>query len=230
MASPTGTARIPTQGSWRPLVTTSVAAPVARDARAWGQDRRGRLDGEAAHHRLAGRDAAEDAAGMVRQETRRARVAGPHLVGVLLAPQGRGGETVADLDALHGIDRHQRRREIGVELAVDRRAEARRHALGHDLDHGADRGAVLAHAVEIALVEGRGLGVGAEERIASNLVPVPVRPVDRVRAHLHEGAADRDARRRPCGRWRPPRRAPRSRAPRSARRRDSRGCRTSRRR
>ena len=28
MASATGTARIPTQGSWRPLVTTSVGSPV----------------------------------------------------------------------------------------------------------------------------------------------------------------------------------------------------------
>ena len=28
MASATGTARIPTQGSWRPLVTTSVGSPA----------------------------------------------------------------------------------------------------------------------------------------------------------------------------------------------------------
>jgi hypothetical protein len=43
IASPTGTARMPTQGSWRPLVTISVSArPVIGAPRR--QDRRGRLD------------------------------------------------------------------------------------------------------------------------------------------------------------------------------------------
>jgi hypothetical protein len=74
IASPTGTARMPTQGSWRPLVTMSVSSP-ARSPCAAGEDRRGRLDGEAHHDRLAGRDAAEDAAGVVGQERRRAVVA-----------------------------------------------------------------------------------------------------------------------------------------------------------
>jgi hypothetical protein len=72
---------------------------------------------------------------MVRQKHRLAVVAGPHLVGILLAGQIRRREAVADLHALHGIDAHEGRGEVGVELAVDRRAETRRHALGHDLDH-----------------------------------------------------------------------------------------------
>ena len=122
---------------------------VAVDGLARGQDRGGRLHGEARDDRLAGRDAAEDAAGMVRQEERLAVIAHAHLVGVLLAGDRGGRKAVADLDALHGVDAHQRGGDVRVELAVDRRAEARRHALGDDLDHGADRGAALADAVEI---------------------------------------------------------------------------------
>ena len=33
MASPTGTARMPTQGSWRPLVTMSVSVPLRSTVR-----------------------------------------------------------------------------------------------------------------------------------------------------------------------------------------------------
>ena len=66
-------------------------------------------------------------------------VAHAHLVGVLLAGQFGRREAGADLDALHRIDAHQRRGEIGVELAVDRRAEPGRNAFGDDLDHRADR-------------------------------------------------------------------------------------------
>ena len=131
---------------------------------------------------------------MVRQEQRLAVVAHPHLVGIVLAAQLGRGEAVADLDALDRVDAHQRRGELGVELGVDRRAEARRHALGDDLDHRADRGAGLAHLVEIALVEFRLNRVGAEERIVADLVPVPARAIDFVRAHLHQRAAHAHAR------------------------------------
>src|SRR4051812_25778071 len=54
---------------------------VAGDGRAGREDRGGGLHGEAAHDGLAGRDAAQDAAGVVRSESRRAAVAGAHLVG-----------------------------------------------------------------------------------------------------------------------------------------------------
>ena len=55
--------------------------------------------------------------------------------------KARGGEALADLDALDRIDRHHRRGDVLVELAVDRRAEPGRNALGDDLDDRADRGA-----------------------------------------------------------------------------------------
>ena len=130
----------------------------------------------------------------------------------------RGLQAGADLDALDGVDRHHRRGEVGAELAVDRRAPAGRHAFGHHLDHRADRVAVLADAVEIVGSHSRGrLGVGAEERVLVDLVPVEIGVVDLVRPHLHEAGADRDARRSPAAPPRRPRRAPRFRAPRRGR-------------
>ena len=56
-------------------------------------------------------------------------VAHAHLVGILLAGERRGGKAGADLDALDGVDAHERGGEIAVELAIDRRAEARRARL-----------------------------------------------------------------------------------------------------
>ena len=195
MASPIGTARMPTQGSWRPLVDHLGFVAVAIDGLARGQDRRGRLDRKAHHDRLAGRDAAEDAAGVVGEKARLAVVAHPHLVGVLLARERGGGKARADLDALDRVDAHQRAGEIAVELAVDRRAEARRHAFGHHLDDGADRRALLAHAVEKVGEARRRLGVGTEERIVLDLGPIPARAIDRraspiwisARAHVEAG-------------------------------------------
>ena len=68
IASPTGTARMPTQGSWRPLVLISTSLPCDIDGAHRRQDRAGRLDRKAHDDVLPGRDAAEDAAGVVRQK------------------------------------------------------------------------------------------------------------------------------------------------------------------
>src|SRR4051812_18979585 len=155
------------------------------------EDRAGRLDRQPADDVLAGRDAAQDATGMVGEEH---RLAAPdaHLVGVLLAAHRRRRGTVADLDALHGIDAHQALGEVGIELVVDRIAQAGRHTGGHDLDHRADRAAALAHVVEIAFPALRRLAVGAPEGIVAGGVPVPVASIDLLRAELHDGAAHLD--------------------------------------
>ena len=188
MASPTGTARMPTQGSWRPLVMMSVSAPLRSTVR-----RGDRIDevGLTAKRATTGwpveMPPRMPPAWLDRKL--RAVIAHPHLVGVFLAGQFGGAKAGADLDALDRVDAHQRRGEIGIELGVDRRAEPRRHAFGDDLDHRADRRAALADAVEIVLEE-RGLVlVRAEERIARDLVPVPFVAIDLVRAHLHQRAA-----------------------------------------
>ena len=76
---------------------------------------------------------------MVGEKNRLAVVARTHLVAIFLAGQLRRGETLADLDALDGIDAHQRRGEVGVELAVNRRAETRRHTFRDNFEHGTDR-------------------------------------------------------------------------------------------
>ena len=100
--------------------------PIAVDGAPGREDRRGRLDREAADDRLPGRNAAQDAARVVREEDRLAVVADAHFVGIVLAGERRRREPVADLDALDGVDAHQRGGEVAVELAVDRRAQARR--------------------------------------------------------------------------------------------------------
>ena len=185
----------------RPDSDTGVVAAPGRDLRVLhgpghseprGQDRRRRLDGEARDDRLAGRNAAQNAAGVVGEEAWPAVVSGAHLVGVVLAGEFGGGEAVADLDALDRVDAHEGAGELRVELAVDRRAPAGRRALGDDLDHRADRRARPADGVEIVDEAPDRLGVRAEERISAHLVPAPVRPVDLELAELHERAADRD--------------------------------------
>ena len=117
-------------------------------------------------------------------------VAHAHLVGIRLARQRGSGEAVADLDALHGVDRHERGGDLGIQLAVDRRTQAGGNALRHHLDHRASRGTGLAYLGQVAFPRLRGRRVGAEERVVIHRVPVPTRPVDAMRADLHQRAAD----------------------------------------
>ena len=101
-------------------------------------------------------------------------------------------EPVADLDALHGLDAHDRLGEQRVELAIPVHvaAEADRHAEAEHLDDAAERVAVLGRRLD--LVDHRLAGVEVE---AAHLVLV-----DRDRAAPASGAARRrDARRRPSG-------------------------------
>ena len=74
-------------------------------------------------------------------------------------------EAGADLHALHGVDAHQARGDVLVELAVERCAEPGGHAVRHDLDHGAGGRARLAHLVEEFGPILRRSWVGAEERV-----------------------------------------------------------------
>ena len=218
---------MPTQGSCRPWVSISTSLPSTVDGAHRVQDRAGRLDRETYDDVLPGRDAAENAAGVVRQEFDLA-VAHPHLVAVLFAAEHHRPKPGADLDALDRIDRHKGAREIAVQLVVDRLAEPGRHAARDDLDNRAGRGAGLAHAFEIIGPADRGRRVGAPERVVLDRVPVPGGAVDRMRPDLHQGAADRHiAGPKPSSRPRRRRPARRSPAPRRGRRRDNRGCRIS---
>src|SRR5215471_739084 len=166
---------------------------IGEHARHHGLADRHRPDADARVMAAAGGDAAQNPARIVGEETRLAVNADPHLVGVVLAGQGGRREAGADLDALHGIDAHQRGGDIAVELAVDRCPEARRHAFGDHLDDGADRGALPANAVEIGLEKLGHRGVRTEERVARNLVPIPFGAVDPVRPHGNERGPHRHA-------------------------------------
>src|SRR5690606_4138023 len=115
---------VPPLGHDLPFVAEAV------DRLAGCEDGRGRLHGEAANDRLPGRDAAEDAASVVRQELWPAVGADAYLVCILLARELGRRHSGADLDPLHGIDAHEGRGEVLVELSVDRRAEPGRHPLG----------------------------------------------------------------------------------------------------
>ena len=192
IASPTGTARMPTQGSCRPCVETSVSAAsrviVRRGVRI---EARG-LDHEANQDRLAGGDAAEHAAGVVGEE-RRLPAFHADFVAVLVPAHGCGSEAGADLDALDRVDADHAGSEVGVDLAVDGRAQACRHAVGLHLDDGAERGAGRPGRVERLLPGRHGLGIGAEKGVARGLRPVPARAVDGDSADLDDGAPDRHA-------------------------------------
>ena len=228
IASPTGTARMPTQGSWRPLVDDLdlvaersierrgvrielVGLTAKRTTMSWPVEMPPRMP-----------------PALLDRKQRLAVVADADLVGVVLAGQRRGREAGADLDALDRIDAHHRLGEIGIELVVDRLAEPGGHARGDHLDHGAERGAAPC----------------APPSAAPPSAPPPRRPGTRtgcrsisfqsqlarsiaVGADLDQGALD-GARPRPapCARSRRPRPASRSRARSPGRRRDSRGCRT----
>ena len=170
-------------------------AAVAVDGLARRQDRRGRLHGEARDDRLAGGDAAENAAGMVRQEHRAVPSCPMRISSAFSSPVSAAAPKPAPISTpLTALMLISARGEVGVELAVDRRAEPGRHAFGDDLDHGADGGAGLADAVEIVSRRSAACRIGAEERIPRRPRPSPSRAVDRVRTHLHQRAADGDAR------------------------------------
>ena len=98
--------------------------------------RRQRLHRRAHDDVLPVRDAGLDAARVVRL----ADEAGHDLVVRLRAAELGQREAVADLDAFHGLDRHQRGGEPSVEPRLPRRvrAEPRRHALRANLDDAAD--------------------------------------------------------------------------------------------
>ena len=90
-------------------------------------DARGRLEGHARDDWLSRGDAAEDATSSVAL-----KALFVHLVAVLGADHGGDSEAFSDLNALDGIDAHQRARDLRVKLVENRLPEASGHAFGHD--------------------------------------------------------------------------------------------------
>ncbi|EAQ12510.1 hypothetical protein RB2654_14530 [Rhodobacterales bacterium HTCC2654] len=165
-----------------------------RDRLARGQDRRCRLDREPADDVLPGRNTTKNAARVVRREHRLAVVPHVDFVRIGLARQAGRVHAFTDLDALHGVDRHHRSGQIGVELGIDRRPKARGRTAHDHLDHRADGRARLAQPVEVVGPCRGSLGVRHPERIALDLVPVETAAVDLVLAHAGHVAAHLDSR------------------------------------
>ena len=107
---------------------------AARDLDAGGRLQRGMHDDV-----LPARDAAEHAAGVVRQEPR-----GRELIAVLAATLAGDAHAGADLDRLHGVDAHHCVSEVGIEPVEHRLAEPRGHALRNHCDARADGVALFA--------------------------------------------------------------------------------------
>ena len=177
---------MPTQGSWRPSVSTTVGLALQVDRAARAADRAGRLDRERDGDVLAGRDAAEDAAGVVGEKAGRRQ-----LVAVRRAALLDRLEAGADLDALDRVDPHHRVGDVGVELVVERLAEADRHAARDDVDARAAAVAVLAQLVHVGLEAGDVARVGGEERVVRHVLHALER--DRDRADLRHVAGERRA-------------------------------------
>ena len=113
-----------------------------------------------------------------------------HLVGMLGALLPDRGEAGADLDALHRVDSHHRRGEVGVEAAVDRLAPSDRHALRDRGDARAAGIARLPERIHETLEFGNDRRVGREERIGVDVLEAFER--NRVRPDLRQVAADGD--------------------------------------
>lgn len=109
----------------------------------------------------------------------------------LAASAAGGGEAVADLDALDGLDAHHRGRQPGVQagLTAHVRTEADRHSGRDDLDHAAEGVAVLLRRLDLG--DHRLLGVGVEGADRTGVDGLEVGDA-RWRTDIRIARADRD--------------------------------------
>src|SRR2546421_4393792 len=160
------------------------ALAVNRAAR--NADARGRLERDAHQDLLAGRDASQRSARVVREKSPRRQLVA--VLGPLLLDRREAG---ADLHAFYGIDAHHRRSDVGVEPAVHRLTPADRNAARDDVDAraaGITRSAQLVHELLEPGHDGR---IRRKKRIFIDRIPGLER--DPVRAELREMPANLDS-------------------------------------
>src|SRR5690606_40577457 len=135
---------------------------VARDGNAgrWFQRNIG-------NNLLPAADAAQNATRMVALETRLR-----DFVAVLAAAKLDHVKTVADFDAFHRVDAHQRVGDVGVKAVTYRLAPASRHAVGHHGDFRTNGVALFFQATHQLIQRVQLVGIGAEERVELYLIPV----------------------------------------------------------
>ncbi|KPX58538.1 Uncharacterized protein ALO53_04577 [Pseudomonas amygdali pv. photiniae] len=154
-------------------------APRRGDAGGW-------LERQMRNDRLAGGNAAENAARLIGQETQWG-----HLVAVLGAALCNAVETGTDLHALDRIDAHQRVCQLGVQTIKDRLAEAGHHAFCDHGDFRTDRVLITSQLVHVGFQLRHLVRVGAEKRVVFYRIPGLERDLDR--AQLAHVAANDDA-------------------------------------
>ena len=142
----------------------------------------GRFDRKTHDDILSGRNAAEDASGMVGKKFGFALCTGAHLIGIVFTAQRCRREPIADFNRFHGIDRHHRARQIAVELVIDGLAPTRGNAGGNDLNDSADRRTLFANLLEILAPRCNNIFVRRKERVVERLGPIDMLAVDFVLA------------------------------------------------
>ena len=172
IASATGTARMPTQGSWRPLVITSTASPSLL------------IDFFGVRIELVGLMANRATIGCPVVMPPRIPPAlllrnsgipfwpGPHFVCIFFTGQTCSLHPCANLNSLGGIDGHQGRGKVCIHFAVNGRTPTSRDALGHYLNYSADGAACLANGVKVCRPYLGCFRVGAEKGISIHFIPV----------------------------------------------------------
>ena len=226
MASPTGTARMPTQGSCRPLVAISVSSPRTSTVRLVCKIE---LVGLTAKRRtMSWPDEMPPSTPPAWFDRNWGPSSPRRISSALSAPVMLAAAKPAPISTpFTALMLMIALAEIGVELVVDRRTEPGGNPLGHDLDHRARRIPALAQGLYIRRPQRRGVRIGAPERVFVGPVSSP-NGIDR-RVARRPGRARRECgcrRPRPCARRRPRQRASLSHGRSRARRRDSRECRT----
>mmetsp|Transcript_24075 Transcript_24075/g.44468 ORF Transcript_24075/g.44468 Transcript_24075/m.44468 type:complete len:343 (+) Transcript_24075:1491-2519(+) len=149
------------------------------------EDRAGRLHSKAYDHILTSGDTTQNTACMVRRKHRLAVVAHENLISIFRAFQTRRRHAFANLHAFHRVDRHHRRRQIGVQLAVNRRANPGGHIARHNLNHTADAVMLFAQLLQVVFPLLRHIRrLWNPEIIAVNRIPMEILAINLHRAHL----------------------------------------------
>src|ERR1700733_9067174 len=132
----------------------------AVDGAARDLDARGGLERQVRDHILAGGDAPEHPSGMVAAKALRRQ-----FIAVFTAALRAGARAGAQFDGLHGIDAHERMRNVRVQAIEHRLAQARRHPARHHRDARTDGIALAANLPDQRLDLGDALRIGAEKRV-----------------------------------------------------------------
>ena len=167
--------------------------PLLIDCLTRNKDGGGGFYGKAADNGLTARNAAENSAGMIGHESGLAVGSASDFVGVFFSGELRCAHASTDLYALHRIDAHHRGGEILVQLGVYRGSKARGNAFGDHFDDRADGGTGFSHLIKILPPMYRRCGIGTEELVGIDRIPIPQRTIDGPTADLNERAADSDA-------------------------------------